>query len=149
MWWSSKQLIFAFACPDAAINIQKRWHKVSFSLSFQWHLTMVGLMKLHVSLLPSLDSSLLVAFRTHLCFSRPAEWKPYVLYYFSNIFAVEFWSHKDEKNPKPCYWPVTSVSVRRRKNDLTKPISSKRQVPRKSDSSGLNLCLLENRNTVS
>lgn len=51
---------------------------------------MVGLMKLHVSLLPSLDSSLLVAFRTHLCFSRPAEWKPYVLYYFSNIFAVEF-----------------------------------------------------------
>lgn len=58
---------------------------------------MVGLMKLHVSLLPSLDSSLLVAFRTHLCFSRPAEWKPYVLYYFSNIFAVEFWSHKEEK----------------------------------------------------
>lgn len=47
-------------------------------------------MKLHVSPLSYLDSSLLVAFSTHLCFSRPAEWKPYVLYYFSNFLAVEF-----------------------------------------------------------
>lgn len=50
----------------------------------------VGLVKLHVSLLLNLDSSLLVAFHTRLCFSRPAEWKPYILFVwlFLSNFSV-------------------------------------------------------------
>lgn len=62
----------------------------------------VGLVKLHVSLLLNLDSSLLVAFHTRLCFSRPAEWKPYILFgCFCQISP--FHLEATRKKKKTCY----------------------------------------------